>query len=237
MLRLFIPELVTLIDLLSFEHPSILLFCFILIWSDFSPISWPWYQAWPSTEYEWFLWSICNGCGMRTRHLVPSLLVLAYAPIIETSFPKLAVSLLGFSPWISLGTISILFRRWSCFVSLKSVQRLQRSSWRYINRSEVRVGQSLSHNVCTYSIKLVQIITLTWLILQNTNTSVVKDYSIIYNEIWLVFAKVYLYFIIIVSSTLHWHWHANMMVPKWHDTTRCICQARSVCTTFAHLLR
>ena len=31
--------------------------------SDFPPISWPWYRAWPSPNYEWFPWSICNGCG------------------------------------------------------------------------------------------------------------------------------------------------------------------------------
>ena len=29
--------------------------------SDFSPISWPWNWAWPSPNYEWFPWSICNG--------------------------------------------------------------------------------------------------------------------------------------------------------------------------------
>ena len=31
--------------------------------SDFPPISWPLYRAWPSPNYEWFQWSICNGCG------------------------------------------------------------------------------------------------------------------------------------------------------------------------------
>ena len=31
--------------------------------SDFPPISWPLYRAWPSPNYEWFPWSICNGCG------------------------------------------------------------------------------------------------------------------------------------------------------------------------------
>ena len=29
--------------------------------SDFPPISWPLYRAWPSPNYE-FPWSICNGC-------------------------------------------------------------------------------------------------------------------------------------------------------------------------------
>ena len=33
--------------------------------SDFPPISWPLYRAWPSPNYEWFPWSICNGCGSQ----------------------------------------------------------------------------------------------------------------------------------------------------------------------------
>ena len=33
---------------------------------------------------------------------------LAYAPIVETRFPELVVSLLDFSPWIPLGTFSSL---------------------------------------------------------------------------------------------------------------------------------
>ena len=46
--------------------------------SDFPPISWPWHRLWPSPNYEWFPWSICNGCGMPagnaypSGHLVPS---------------------------------------------------------------------------------------------------------------------------------------------------------------------
>ena len=67
------------------------------------------------TDYEWFPWSICNGCGMPagnaypSRHLVPSpILGLANAPIIETEFLELAMSLLDFSPRIPLGTFSIL---------------------------------------------------------------------------------------------------------------------------------
>ena len=55
--------------------------------SDFLPISWPWYRLWPSPNYEWFPWSICNGCGMPagnaypSGHLVPSpILGLANAP-------------------------------------------------------------------------------------------------------------------------------------------------------------
>ena len=67
------------------------------------------------TDYERFPWSICNGCGMPagnaypSGHLVPSSIVgLACAPIVETRFLVLAMSLLDFSPRIPLGTFSIL---------------------------------------------------------------------------------------------------------------------------------
>ena len=67
------------------------------------------------TDYEWFPWSICNGFGMPagnaypSGHLVPSpILGLANAPIVETKFLELAMSLLDFSPRIPLGTFSIL---------------------------------------------------------------------------------------------------------------------------------
>ena len=60
------------------------------------------------TDYEWFPWSICNGCGMPagnaypSGHLVPSpILGLANAPIVETKFLELAMSLLDFSPRIT----------------------------------------------------------------------------------------------------------------------------------------
>ena len=87
----------------------------------FPSISWPWYRTWPSPNYEWFPWSVCNGCGMPaghaypSGHLVPShILELVYAPIVETSFPELAVSFLDFSPSIPLGTSSIFF----CFFTI-----------------------------------------------------------------------------------------------------------------------
>ena len=70
------------------------------------------------TDYEWFPWSICNGCGMPagnaypSGHLVPSpIFGLANAPIVETKFLELAMSLLYFSPRIPLGTFSILLRK------------------------------------------------------------------------------------------------------------------------------
>ena len=86
--------------------------------SVFQHISWPWYRAWPSPNYEWFPWIICNGCGMPTGNAYPSAHMapfrppfwgVACAPIVENSFPELAVSFLDFSSWMPLGTFSILF--------------------------------------------------------------------------------------------------------------------------------
>ena len=77
------------------------------------------------TDYEWFPWSICNGCGMPagnaypSGHLVPSpILGLANAPIVETKFLELAMSLLDSSPRIPLGTFSILLWRFGAKMSI-----------------------------------------------------------------------------------------------------------------------
>ena len=78
-----------------------------------------WYRLWPLPNYEWFPWSICNGCDMPagnafpSGHLVPSpILGLACPSIVETRFLELAMSLLNFSPRIPIGTFSIfLFRK------------------------------------------------------------------------------------------------------------------------------
>ena len=74
-------------------------------------------QSLTFTEYDWFPWSICNGCGMPagnaypSGHLVPSPIVgLACAPIVEIRFRELAMSLLDFSPRIPLATFSILLK-------------------------------------------------------------------------------------------------------------------------------
>ena len=70
------------------------------------------------TDYEWFPWSICNGCGMPAGNAYPSgqlvpspILGLASAPIVETKFLELAMSLLDFSHRIPLGTFSILLSK------------------------------------------------------------------------------------------------------------------------------
>ena len=40
--------------------------------SNFLPISWPWYRALTSLNYEWFPGSIWNGCGMPAGNANPS---------------------------------------------------------------------------------------------------------------------------------------------------------------------
>ena len=82
---------------------------------EYTPMFWPWYRTWLSQNYERFPWSICDGCGMPAGSAYPSghlvlspFLGLAYAHIVETRFLELAMSLLDFSPWIPLGTFSIL---------------------------------------------------------------------------------------------------------------------------------
>ena len=83
------------------------------------------------TDYEWFPWSISNGCGMPagntypSGHLVPSLIVvLACAPFVETRFLELAMSLLDFSPRIPLGTFSILLHICVFYLPHPSYQHL-----------------------------------------------------------------------------------------------------------------
>ena len=62
-------------------------------------------------------------------HLVPSpILGLANAPIVETKFLELAMSLLDFSPRIPLGTFSILLS--TNFMSTKH-HSYKREIWQY----------------------------------------------------------------------------------------------------------
>ena len=106
----------------NMKHPS--QECWMTFWSltnsDFptnqiSTNSTTFKPSFTFTDYECFPWSICNGCCMPagnaypSGHLLPSPIVgLACAPIVETRFLELAMSLLDFSPRIPLGTFSIL---------------------------------------------------------------------------------------------------------------------------------
>ena len=55
------------------------------------------------------LYGMPAGNAYLSEHLVPSpILGLANAPIVETKFLELAMSLLDFSPRIPIGTFSIL---------------------------------------------------------------------------------------------------------------------------------
>ena len=68
-------------------------------------------------EYLWRVWHASRERYNPSGHLVPSpFLGLACAPIVETRFFKLVMSLLNFWPWIPLGTFSILH----CWAGLPS---------------------------------------------------------------------------------------------------------------------
>ena len=75
--------------------------------SDFPPILLPCYRALPLPNYEWSVWSICNGRGMTTGNAYPSshlvsspFLGFAYAQSVETSLTVLAMPFLDFSLWL-----------------------------------------------------------------------------------------------------------------------------------------
>ena len=100
---------------------------------------WPRYRAWPSSNYEWCPWSICKRCGMPAGNAYPcGHLVLPPPPppfwdshvfrFVKTRFLELAMSLLDFSPWIPLGTFSILLLTtlWSQDAEILLVARNQR---------------------------------------------------------------------------------------------------------------
>ena len=82
--------------------------------SDFPPISWPWYRAWPSPNYKVVSMTHLQRVWHDSRERLPfrkpgsvPLFELACAPIVETKFLELAMSLLDFLPWIPLGTFTI----------------------------------------------------------------------------------------------------------------------------------
>ena len=83
--------------------------------SDFPQFSSPWYQAWPSPNYEWFQWSIYNWCGMPAGNAYPSWYLvstlfgdLLMLQLLRPLFLNLSCLFLDFLPLISLSTFSIL---------------------------------------------------------------------------------------------------------------------------------
>ena len=77
--------------------------------SDFPPISWNWYLHQITSGSMEHLKRVWHASRERLPFRKPgSILVLAYAEIVDTSFPELALSFLDFSPWICHGTFSIL---------------------------------------------------------------------------------------------------------------------------------
>ena len=78
----------------SFMVDTGILFCNMII---FLLISWSWYRAWLSPNYELFTWSICNWCGMPVGnaypfgHLVPCLVWdLLMLQLLRPVFPNKA---------------------------------------------------------------------------------------------------------------------------------------------------
>ena len=85
--------------------------------SDFPPISWPWYRTWTSPIMSSFHGVFATGMACQQGTLTlpdtwfrPTIVGLACAPIVETRFLELAMSLLDFSPRIPLSTFSILLQ-------------------------------------------------------------------------------------------------------------------------------
>ena len=82
--------------------------------SDFPPISWPWYRAWPSPIMSGFHGAFATGVACQQGTLTlpdtwfrPPFLDLLMLQLLS-QFLELAMSLLDFSPRIPLGTFSIL---------------------------------------------------------------------------------------------------------------------------------
>ena len=95
--RQHVPLLPPFPSPLSHQHSNVYFFVFLRIRSGFA-------------------WSICNRCGMQagnaypSGHLAPSpfLGLTCKLQLLRSVFPELAVIFLYFSPWIPLGTFSIL---------------------------------------------------------------------------------------------------------------------------------
>ena len=113
-----------------------------------------------STDNEWFPWSICNGCGMPagnaypSGHLVPSPIVgLACAPIVETGFLDLAMSLLGFLPRIPLGIFLILLYA-SYFQTVHYFDVYAITKHKVIDSYQLSIsGQDILAHSCSYKIQ------------------------------------------------------------------------------------
>ena len=83
--------------------------------SDFPPIIWPLYRAWPSPIMSGFHGAYATGVACQQGTLTlpdtwfrPLIVGRACAPVVETRFLELAMYLLDFSPRIPLDTFSIL---------------------------------------------------------------------------------------------------------------------------------
>ena len=96
------------LDKYMYHHGKLVFHCNTII-------SWPLYRAWSSPIMSGFHGAFATGVACQQGTLTlpdtwfrPPIVGLACAPIVETRFLELAMSLLDFSPRIPLGTFSIL---------------------------------------------------------------------------------------------------------------------------------
>ena len=133
---------------------------------DFSPISWPLYQLWPSPHYEWFPWSICNGCGVPagnaypSGHLVPSphfgtcLCSNCWDQIPRTFyvFTRLFISN---TPWYFLDFTYHQKRYYFCSVSCFDILSLWRCNITIFVSNVSQIDRVMLHlKQCTHSISM-----------------------------------------------------------------------------------
>ena len=86
--------------------------------SDFPPISWPWYRAWPSPIMSGFHGAFATGVACQQGKLTlpdtwfrPPLWDLLVLQLLRPDSLELAMSLLDYSHRIPLGTFSILLKK------------------------------------------------------------------------------------------------------------------------------
>ena len=107
-----------------------------------------------SMEHLQRVWHASRGrLPFWTPGSVP-LLELAYAPIVETSFLEFAVSFLDFSPWISLGTFSILL--WSRLCRIMNISTPYCSEFKGYHGLGLSFGSIMS-NVTLCSISTIRV--------------------------------------------------------------------------------
>ena len=131
----------------------------LLYRSDFPPILRPWYRTRPSPNYEWFPWSICNGCGMPagnaypSGHLVPSpvLGLACWDQIPRTCHVFTRLFTLN-TPWYFLDFAYRLTMHIFIETELCNLGNKERSKWSLSSTSAFDHVTLLKHPICLHSI-------------------------------------------------------------------------------------